>query len=598
MGSPPLPGHGRLRRALHPLTFLLAAHALVALGYLLTVPPWEAPDEPAHLRRIASLACRLGLAVHDLEACRGEAILGDQGVVVLAPSGGCPASAAPDADDPSPWTRAHLLSSYEAYQPPLGHLVYVPLFVLAGPRHPLLFPDPRYPASAPGVFLHDLDATSPYTSTGTRLRLLRLTGILFGLLTVTGSWVAATLLAPGRRDVAIAAAAFTAFLPQFTFAAGTLGTDLPAAAAGAGFLVWILRRVRASDSAPSGGDAIAAALLIAAIGSRPNAIPLAAVGLLAFLIQVGRRRGWRALLLALAGGAGGIAAGAVLLRWALPSWWRTLAGQAAARLSGGTVFSLAEAARRVGRSFVGEFGWLDVRLPAAATLAAGVLALALLLSLAASLVRARAARLPILLAAFGVGCVTLLAVLNATATGQAQGRYLFPLLAAISGLVGIAACAPFPPRAARSIAWGLAALLLAGNVAALLGVVRPAYANRTSGLLTPLATTAGPLALLHGGAAAAGFEPGARGEWLLASPADAILDLRVDLRRPARIDRPTEATDSLRFSACGEPGPERIRLERGRLRGRLAPGATLTLRWHEPHPTDTPVAPPLLQLED
>ena len=591
----------RLRRGLHPLPFLLAAHAALALGYLLVVPPWEAPDEPAHLRRIAELACRFGLAARDPGACRGEPILGDQGVLALAPDAGCPALAIPVVHDPSVWTRAHLLSSYEAYQPPLGHLAYVPLFLLAGPTHPVLFPDPRYPRSAPGVFLHELDDVPLFAATGVRLRVVRLTGIVFGLLTVAASWVAATLLAPGRRDVPIAAAAFTAFLPQFTFAAGTLGTDLPAAAAGAWLLVWILRGIRAEAPISASGATVAGALLLAAVGSRPNAIPLVAVGLLALLIRIGRRRGPRMLLGALAVGSGVLAAGAGLLRWALPAWWRTLAGQATVRLSGGGAFTRGEAAARIGRSFLGEFGWLDVRLPTGATIAAAVLAVALLLSLAVVLARGREwgiERLPILLAASGVVILAALAVLNATATGQAQGRYLFPLLAAISGLAGVAACAPFTPRAGMLIAWGLTALLLAGNVAALLGVVRPAYARPASGLLTALHTSAGPLALLHGRAAASGFEPGTNGEWLLASPAGAELALAIEFVRPVGVGTPSEATHPLPFTSCGEPAPGGIRLERARLQGRLAAGGTVTLRWHEPPLDAVESAAPRLRLGD
>ena len=79
----------------------------------------------------------------------------------------------------------------------------------------------------------------------------------------------------------------------------------------------------------------------------------------------------------------------------------------------------------------------------------------------------------------------------------------------------------------------------------------------------------------------------------MGSPTGAAIDLSLDLARPLRFG---EATHPQPFTTCGEQTTGGIRLEHGRLVGRLAPGGTVTLRWHEPPRYGEPLAAPALRL--
>jgi hypothetical protein len=106
---------------------------------------------------------------------------------VVAQPDGCAHAAAPPQRDLGDWSREHLLSSYQAHQPPLGHLAYVPGLMALGPHRPLLFVDTRYARREADIFLHD-EGLGALRHTVRRLRLLRLTGLLFSTLRVLAAW--------------------------------------------------------------------------------------------------------------------------------------------------------------------------------------------------------------------------------------------------------------------------------------------------------------------------------------------------------------------------------------------------------------------------
>jgi hypothetical protein len=115
-------------------------------------------------------------------------------------------------------------------------------------------------------------------------------------------------------------------------------------------------------------------------------------------------------------------------------------------------------------------------------------------------------------------------LLNAISVGQAQGRYLFPALGILAALGGLGACGALSRRGGWWLAATFALLLFAGNVAALAGVLRPAYSPTESGRLTRLRTTGGTLLIQHApGEPGSGLLADRKGQWLLAAPAEEAL---------------------------------------------------------------------------
>ena len=143
----------------------------------------------------------------------------------------------------------------------------------------------------------------------------------------------------------------------------------------------------------------------------------------------------------------------------------------------------------------------------------------------------------------GLAMLVVLALLNATASGQAQGRYLFPGLAGFAALSAWAAFSLLPPRVGWRLAVLLAALLFLGNVTALVGTLVPAYSGPPSGRLSRLETSAGPLIVQHAPPAGdepttEGFHPDRWGRWLVSTPGGNTvpLDLAAELLGSSRYD--------------------------------------------------------------
>ncbi len=490
-----------------PLVLLLAAYVLLALVYVVSVPPWEAPDEPAHYRRVRSLTCSLGLSSWNADSCKDEIVFGRVATWSLHPGEDPPACVAvPQATERRVggrrvWNEDYLLLSYQQFQPRFGHLAWVPWFFLTGPRNPPIFVNAGYPDGGPGVFLHELDADPALAPSVRRLRVLRGFGLVFGLLTVLAAWKCGMILAPKQPGVALAAGSFVAFLPQFTFVSAYVNNDIVAAAASAWLTFGVVQRVVRGGPITSRWLAGVLALLLLAVSARPNAAGLAGFTILGLLMVVWRRRGWKLAVLTAAATSSLLLLGALVLRFFFEPFWITWSGHFRGRLLGGDALSPWEAVRGLSRSLIGVFGWMDVSLPPAAYAAAGVLVLLVggavvfqWLRPSPSLVRQRA--VPLLVA--GVLLIGVPAFLNALSVGQAQGRYLFPALVALAALGGLGTCGFLSPRAGLQAAGVLALALFAANLAAVFGGLRPAYAEADPGRLTRMETSSGPLLLQHG----------------------------------------------------------------------------------------------------
>jgi hypothetical protein len=498
------------------LAAVVAAHVVVVVAWAHVVPPWEGPDEPAHLLRVRQLACRLGWSVTG--ACGPDSAPGDAPVLQVATGADACSSLQPSPTrDLGDWSRSHLLSSYQSHQPPLGHLPYVPLFLASGPHRPPIFVDTRYSPTDAGIFLHDQDRGPLLGGTVRRLRLLRLAGLLFSILTVLAAWRCASYLAPRQPGVGVLAAAMAAFLPQFTFTAAYVNNDMVAAAAGGALTAWVVSALAAREGLPPGWATVCMALMALAVGARLNVLGLVPFVALSLAVLAVKHRARRLFLLL----AVGIVLGGLALVWVMRSTapWAALLRQ---RWAVSPRLDLQAALASIGRSFVGELGWMSVRLPDWAYLgaAAAGLALVLLVILQLFLRPARPSRDLAVLLVLGALSMLVTVVVDALLSGQAQGRYLFPALALLAALAGLGGCGLLGARTGLRVAGLVSMLLLAGNLSALLGRVAPAYRPAASGMLSTVETPHGPVLVQHGMSTQirSGFPADALGQVIVAAP--------------------------------------------------------------------------------
>ena len=230
----------------HPkawLALIVALYLLLASLYAVQTPPWQAPDEPAHYNYIHELATTGQFPV--LRA--GDY---DQAYLDLLRSEGFPEnlSIAP--------------VRYEAHQPPLFYLLASPIF--------------RWTSGS--------------------LAAARLVSVALGGLLVVLVYLLGALIFPGRRALALAAAAFTAFLPMHLAMSASVNNDTLAEVLLAAILLLSLRYVKSiivDARLPGAGSALLLGLLLGlALITKVSAyvaVPIVFAALLIAWIE-GRRR--------------------------------------------------------------------------------------------------------------------------------------------------------------------------------------------------------------------------------------------------------------------------------------------------------------------
>ena len=397
-------GAGSLRYAAPGL-----ALAVLVLGsaYALAVPAGEAPDEPAHLAYVSYLLERHAL----------------------------PPLAAPPYGD-----------RYESYQAPLDYLATAAAASLLGARAREVHwqPDPRFSFFRQGsrAYLPGADAGPG----GERIRLLRITRLVWAALTAMLVLATAHRLAGGRLDLALAATLPFVLAPQFLFVSATLNNDGAVVTFAA---LALLGFVELLDSPSPAMALLAGTAAGLAPWGKVSGFLLAAPLCLVALGLVRRRRHREAVLL--------VAALATLAAlWICLAEWRF--GEVFPPPPAVSRGGLAQAGRlfdphwlaSLWMSFWGKFGWLNLRLPAAAYL---FFALPTAL-VATGCVRAGRAEEPSSrwrwLCGSVIGANLLLVVVYLVRIDwQPQGRYLFPSLPAMAG------CAALGLRAlAENLRWG------------------------------------------------------------------------------------------------------------------------------------------------
>ncbi len=157
----------------YSLMVILAAYAVIGGLYATRIPPWQAPDEPAHYNYVRQLAQTGAYPVIEM---------GDYDQALLSQK-----VAPPDARPSFPLDAIQ----YEDHQPPLFYTLAAPVFV---------------------AFDGSLVA-------------LRLFTLLIGALAVTFTYLAVLEVFPSQPGIAAFAAAWVALLPQHVHMAASLNND-------------------------------------------------------------------------------------------------------------------------------------------------------------------------------------------------------------------------------------------------------------------------------------------------------------------------------------------------------------------------------------
>jgi 4-amino-4-deoxy-L-arabinose transferase-like glycosyltransferase len=428
-------GHSRTSHmTAHVPWWLLAAIFLLFAAWSFVVPINEAPDEPAHWQYARYL--------HDH------------------------------------WRLPHYAPGFEeANSPPLAYAIFAPLATdaaspdLVGGRGP----DGAVVSLAePRVFLNTGEDYRRYWPQ----RTARLVACVISVVTIVFVWRAG-LAAAGPR-VGLLAALIVALLPMFAFRAGHVSNDALLgcwAAAATWGMVRLLRepfswRVACLTSAAVG---LAYMSKISAIALLP---PCALAIVLAEPAPTWQVRALRLTALAVAA--------VIVAPWTIRTialYGDPFAGEAmrtavAHIITDRSLFSsffINEFPRELTKSFIGVFGWANVLLPPLAYRPYEALFAVGLGGAAVLTLRGRLDwRLSAVLALAGFAALAVVVRINLQFT-QLQGRYLMPGIPAFAVLLALGLQA-LPAAVARVVSPGvLGSLLAAGNVAALLFVIWPAY---------------------------------------------------------------------------------------------------------------------------
>lgn len=469
---------GQEQRGKAGISLLVLVYIALSLAYALTIPLWEAPDEPAHFLRLRAEARRLGL------------LSGSEPSRWLFPPGAEKPPGHPGLElqrGGGFWKKGTVVSNYERHQPPGYYLLAAPLLAATGGggRAPFFF-NHQYASHIGPVFFHAADRDPPFRGVRLSVLALRLFSTLFGAAAVVLVWhIAASLFpaGPGRGSLALVAAAMTAFLPQFTFITSVINNDALAIALSAAFFHLLVRP--GSGRPCSARRCLLLALVLAAGLLTDFALVFLLPAALAWFAASGVRRSRPAVAAALS-----TAALLPLALLALPgrlapaaAHWDPLRHLDRIAIVGHGLLewaSLRELARLFFISAWGTFGWMSVQPPLLLVAAFAAVSLLVVIGMVRLFGAARrkgpgpvpAAGVPALFAAALV-CLALLVLKNALFSFQPQGRMLLPLLplAAPLAAAGLQHIAPTRRRAGAAVAL----FMLGAAIYGLVGMIRPFY---------------------------------------------------------------------------------------------------------------------------
>jgi hypothetical protein len=439
----------------HRRLLLLIVLAFLGWGiaYSVTTPIFETPDEIWHYAYVRQLAVHHTLPIVD-------------------------------AEGKQPYR-------HEGLQPPLYYSIGSVLIAWMSERDlentPTPNPfarigDPRTQSNDNrNAFLHTTDEQFPFQNIALAVHLLRLFSLILGAATIVLTYALAREILPHQPVIALSAAAFVAFLPQFIFISGAISNDNLATLLTVATL-WQL--VRITRFGISRSRTVLLGLLVgAALLTKLNTIALTPLVILALSYVALKKRDWKS-----AATSAAILAAMVIL---IAGWWylrnlqlygdvttfarlAVLVGERPRSLSFWRWFSAEGEGLRL--SLWGVFGWFNIRAAPSFYTLFDLLAAAGLLGILVRLVTRR--ELSLGLAILALWCVLIFVALwgYASIIITSQGRLLFPALPAWAILWswGIAALIP-----RRVHPWAMLGVGGAQAIVALLVpflVIAPAYA--------------------------------------------------------------------------------------------------------------------------
>jgi hypothetical protein len=463
------------------LIALLLARALLSVIYSQATPLGEAPDEADHFAYAAYILENRGLPAGP-EMTQGK-------------------------------------------HPPLYHATAALAAALTGGTADRSFlranPDMSFAADSPArnFFVRTTLEDWPWRDGVLSMRAGRLVSMLAGLIVVVATFLLGRTVWPTRPYVALAGAAFVAFLPESLFIAGAMSNDM-FAAMWASLALWLALAARGWKGALLCGVCLGLAFV-----SKASTGSLAVVAAAAIFVNAwpaGARR-WPGIKpqLPAAGrvAVAGVAALAIAAPWLWRNWqlygdpfgWSLVLATIDQRQGALTLADIGQLLEGWWLSFWGKFGGAGhIPLPTILYVAWAALGLAALAGWVRWLVRRKQAdslvretSLASWIVLLGAPLVTAAGIYSysKTALGTDQGRLLFPALAPLGMLVAGGLAAWVPARRARAASLAFSGLMALLAVAALVtGLLRPfappppPTAERLAAA-TPIAAAFGPLEL-------------------------------------------------------------------------------------------------------
>jgi 4-amino-4-deoxy-L-arabinose transferase-like glycosyltransferase len=451
--------HHRSARPPTALLFLLATTLVLGCVWALVIPPFQSPDENAHVAYVQSLAERgelpgdPGRPFQSTEQTSGaDAANADQTAQQLSVN---PEWSTRRHDA---WLNRHFTAAERSdgggvnpasTNPPLYYLSMVPPYDLAS-----------------GGDLFD------------RISAMRLASVLFLLVTVTAAWLLAGVVFGTNRPLQLAAASVPALLPMVTFISASVTPDSLLYAVW-GLALWLGARLITGRGGRVDVAAICAVAALAVVTKATSyaLLPAVAVAVVTYALRAGGGARRLAVTIAVAAVAFAVVAGpwyvtarledrpanaqlvgsapasAVDYREFGSYVWQYYLPRLPFQARYGALGPYPQAYETWFKQAVGAFGWLETRWPGTVYAALFVVAVLILAGALVALLRRRRELDPMLLVFFATALVTLLAGLHwneyrlaeGSGTLASQGRYLFPLVS-LAGLVAAAALTTVPAR--------------------------------------------------------------------------------------------------------------------------------------------------------
>ncbi|HEX9839843.1 MAG TPA: hypothetical protein VGA72_10875 [Anaerolineales bacterium] len=418
------------------LALIFALYFLLAVGYSLLMPIWEAPDEPAHFHLAWTIARKDRYATYD--------------------------------------------RNYEAYQP-RAYYYAASLVIRAldefNPRFSDYFLPPHQPRN-----LRKPIAMFHWTPANYRLLLgvymLRWINILFGALALWLNWKSIRLLAPEKPGLRLAALALAALTPQYLHIMSSVSNDASGTLAGA-LLFYLGMRFTSEPSNLPGLLSILLAVGLPLI-TKLTVLPVSAA--LLVIVAWGwffnlRSKRW----LVLSGIAVLLSAGIFYIffpetiQFALSEiQWRLFSFRKNAFTEKYIKFILIQ----IIWTYWGKVGWLAIGLHAYIVNFLTALGLTGILLQTYKLIRSKTTEphFNLWLGTWIIGIFTTLAVLrNGLTTSGTQGRFLFPAMGALSVLMIGGWHTVLPERYQRLLPALIVLLFLCCNMLLWLTGILPAY---------------------------------------------------------------------------------------------------------------------------